>query len=93
MLLMGLAEQLRLEIGLSGTFKDIPWNQLKKTLTSTWLTVFLFFFGYNDIILHDSLPQLHTQRQGDIFLMRYFLLSNPQTKNYIVSRITEKTYK
>ena len=34
-LLMASAEPLHLEIGLSGTFNDVPWNQLKNTLTST----------------------------------------------------------
>ena len=28
MLLQASAEQLRLEIGLPGTFKDVPWNEL-----------------------------------------------------------------
>ena len=35
---MASAEQLRLETGLPGTFKDVPWNQSKKSITSTWLT-------------------------------------------------------
>jgi len=38
MLLIASAEQLRLEIELPGTFKDIPWNRLKNTLISAWLT-------------------------------------------------------
>ena len=40
----------------------------------------LFFLGDNDILLHDSLSQLQTQRQGGIFLMQCFLLSNPTDK-------------
>ena len=79
-LLQASAEQLHLEIGLPGTFKDVPWNRFKKTLTSTWLTDLLFFLGDNDILLHDSLSQLQTQRQGGIFLMQCFLLSNPTDK-------------
>ena len=55
-------EQLRLEIRLLGIFKDVPWNQLKQPFTSTWLTDLVFFLGNNDILLHDSLPQLYTQR-------------------------------
>ena len=38
MLFQGLAELLRLEIRLSGTFKDVPYDKLKNALTSTWLT-------------------------------------------------------
>ena len=63
-LLQASSEQLRLEIGLPGTFKDVPWNQFKKTLTFTWLTDLMSFLGDNDILLHHLLPQLHTQRQG-----------------------------
>ena len=66
-LLQVSAEQLRLELGLPGTFKDVPWHRFKKSLTSTWLTDLMFFLGDNDILLHDSLPQLQTQRQGYIF--------------------------
>ena len=58
MLLQASAEQLRLENGLPGTFKDVIWKQFKKTLTSTWLTDLMFFLGDNNIMLHDSLPQL-----------------------------------
>ena len=58
MLLQASAEQLRLENVLPGTFKDVLWNQFKKNLTSTWLTDLMFFLGDNDILLHDSLPQL-----------------------------------
>ena len=67
MLLQASAEQLRLQLDLPGTFKDVPWNLFKKTLTSTWLTNLLFFLGDNDVLLHDSLPQLQTQRQGVYF--------------------------
>ena len=42
MLLQVSADQLRLEIGLLGTFKDVPLYQFKKTLTSTLLTDLLF---------------------------------------------------
>ena len=34
-LLQASAEQLRLELGLPGIFKDVPWHRFKKTLTST----------------------------------------------------------
>ena len=80
MLLQASVEKLRLEIGLPETFKDVPWNQFKKTLTSTWLTDLMFSLGDNDILLYDSLPQLHTQCQRDIFLIQCFLLSNPIEK-------------
>ena len=40
----------------------------------------MFFLGDNEILLHDSLPQLQTQRQGDIFLMQCFLLPNSTDK-------------
>ena len=79
-LLQALAEQLRLELGLPETIKDVPWNLFKKSLTSTLLTDLLFFLDDNDILLHDSLPQLQTQRQRNIFLMQCFLLSNPTDK-------------
>ena len=63
MLLQASAEQLRLENGLPGTFKDVIWKQFKKTLTSTWLTDLMFFLGENDILLRDSLSQLYIQRR------------------------------
>ena len=66
-LLAASVEQLCLKIELPGTFKDVPWNQLKNTLTSSWMIDLLFFLGDNDIMLHDSLPQLHRQQQMDIF--------------------------
>ena len=44
------------------------------------MTDLLFFLGENDILLHDSLAQLQTQRQEGIFLMQYFLLLNPTDK-------------
>ena len=49
-------------------------------LTYTWLMDLLFFLVNNDILLHDLLPQLQTQRQEGIFLMQYFLLLNPTDK-------------
>ena len=70
------AEQLHLEIGLLGIFKDVHWNQLKQPLTSTWLTDLVFSLGNNDILLHYSLPQLYTQRQGGIFLSNAFFIQS-----------------
>ena len=71
------AEQLRLEIGLPGTFKDVPWDQLKEIITSTWMSKLLSFLGQHKIEVHDPLPQLLLQRKGDIFLMQCFLLTKP----------------
>ena len=68
---------MRLEIGLPGTFKDVPWQRLKGILISTWLTDLFYFMGENNIFLHDPLPQLQLQREGDIFLMQSFLLAKP----------------
>ena len=71
------AEQLRLEIGLPGTFKDVPWDQLTDIITSTWMSKLLSFLGKHKIDVHDPLPQLQLQRKGDIFLMQCFLLTQP----------------
>ena len=70
---------MRLEIGLPGTFRDVPSKQLKETLISTWLTDLFYFLGENNIFVHDPLPQLQLQlqREGDIFLMQCFLLAKP----------------
>ena len=70
---------MRLEIGLPGTFRDVPWKQLKGTLISTWLTDLFYFLGENNIFVHEPLPQLQLQlqREGDIFLMQSFLLAKP----------------
>ena len=67
MLLQASAELVRLEIGLPGMFKDTPWTKIKNNLISTWLTDLFYFFGDNHILLHDPLPQLQLQRDGDIF--------------------------
>ena len=56
------AEQLRLEIGLPGTFKDVPWDQLTDIITSTWMSKLLSFLGKHKIDVHDPLPQLQLQR-------------------------------
>ena len=64
------AEQLRLEIGLPGTFKDVPWDQLTDIITSTWMSKLLSFLGKHKIDVHDPLPQLQLQRKGDIFLLQ-----------------------
>ena len=58
LLIQASAESLRLEIGLPGSFRDVPWKQLKGTLISTWLTDLFYFLGENNIFLHDPLPQL-----------------------------------
>ena len=50
------AEQLRLKIGLPGTFKDVPWDQLTDIITSTWMSKLLSFLGKHKIDVHDSLP-------------------------------------
>ena len=71
------AEQLRLEIGLPGTFKDVPWDQLQEIITPTWMSKLLSFLGQHKIEIHDPLPQLQLQRKGDIFLMQCFLLTKP----------------
>ena len=54
---------------------------------------FVVFLKDNDILAHDSLPQLHKQRQGHIFLMRCFLLSNQRAMNCDAFWITENIYK
>ena len=71
------AEQLRLEIGLPGTFKDVPWDQLTDIITSTWMSKLLSFLGKHKIDVHDPLPQLQLQRKGDIFLLQCFLITQP----------------
>ena len=80
MLLMASAEQLRLERGLPGTFKDVSCDQFKKTLTSTQLTDLLFILEDNYILLHDSLypNYIHIVR-GYIFnIMLSFIQSHRQ---------------
>ena len=77
LLLQASAELLRLEIGSPVTFKDVHRKRLKFTLTSTWLIDLLYFWGDNDIFLHDPLPQLQLQREFDILLMQCFLLEKP----------------
>ena len=80
MLLKALAELLRLKIGLSGTFKHIPWDKIKHTLTSTWLMGLFYFLEDNNILQHDPLPHPQKQREGYIFLMQRFILDKPTTK-------------
>ena len=77
LLIQASVESLRLEIGLPGTFRDVPWKQLKGILISTWLTDLFYFLGEHNLFLHDPLPQLQLQREGDIFLMQCFLLAKP----------------
>ena len=59
------AEQLRLEIRLSGTFKDVPWVQLIDIIISTCMTKLLSFLEKHKIDVHNPLPQLQLERKGD----------------------------
>ena len=39
----------------------------------------MYFLGENGILIHDQITQLRQQKEGDIFLMQYFLLTQPTT--------------
>ena len=62
-------EQLRLEIGLLGTFKAISWGKLKEVLTYIWLTYSFNFLDAHKICVCDRLLQLGNKIEDDIFLM------------------------
>ena len=79
-LLQVSTEQQRLGIGLTSTFKNVPWEQITDIITSTWMTKLLSFLGRHNIAIHDPLPQLELQREGDIFLMQCFLLTKPSNQ-------------
>lgn len=51
-------------------FKDIAWWQLNQILISMWLTDLCLFLDENKIELHDPIPQLGIQREGDILLIQ-----------------------
>jgi hypothetical protein len=72
-LLNATGEQLRLEMGLSGSFSDWPFDTMAKSLTECWLKTMLKFLHQFDIALHDTLPRLTKTRHKDIFLMEHFL--------------------
>ena len=39
----------------------------------------MYLFGRNGILLRDPLTQLRQQREGNIFLVQFFLLTQPTT--------------
>ena len=53
-------------------------RQNKHTLTSTWLKTLFNFLGDNDVLLHDRSLKLK-KREGNNFLMQYFLLGTSTT--------------
>jgi hypothetical protein len=72
-LLQANAEQLRLEMGLPGSFTDGQLHHAAPYLTDSWLKDLLLYLHKYEIKLDDPLPKLLPQRSGDIFLMLSFI--------------------
>jgi hypothetical protein len=80
-LLVGEAEDLRLELGLQGEFTDAPWDRLGAAVTHTWLTHFLRFAAAHAISIHDPLPKLLPRREHDRCLMHELLKEEHSTED------------
>jgi hypothetical protein len=81
-LLVGEAEDLRLEIGLLGEFTDAPWTQFGPVITHTWLTHFFKFAAAHEItMIHNPLPKRLPPRAHDPCLMSVFLAGQYSTED------------
>ena len=72
-LLQANAEQLRLEMGLPGSFTDGPLKLAAPYMTGCWLKDLLLYLDAYQVKLEDPLPKLNPQRTGDVFLMSSFI--------------------
>ena len=72
-LLNANAVQLRLEMGMPGSFTDAPIHLVSEYMTTTWLKDLLQFLHKYRIGITDLLPQLTQRREGDLFLMEFFI--------------------
>ena len=72
-LLIARGEQLRLELGLPGSFSEWPFDTISKCLTDCWLKTMLQSISRFDLSLHNTLPRLAKTWHADVFLMEHFL--------------------
>jgi hypothetical protein len=72
------AEELRRETGFPGHFADIPVAVLSSdAITNCWMKSLLLRLQNLGVRLEDHLPKLSPRREGDLFLVEFFLLANP----------------
>jgi hypothetical protein len=72
-LLTANAAQLRLEMGTPGSFTEARIPVVAEYMTTSWLKDLLQFLHFYHISTEDPLPKLLLKREGDPFLMEFFI--------------------
>lgn len=69
-------EQTKLEIGLEGPFHLMPWNEILKYTTQSWILSLFGFVSDHGILLYEKTPCLKPLQDKDISIMQLALSLN-----------------
>jgi hypothetical protein len=72
-LLRANIEQLRLEVGVGGSFCDWSYHHLGVLATNCWIQTLWQYCSNNELTVHDTCPKLQTARHRDRFLVDLFV--------------------